>query len=121
MSSMSSLEFGAVGVKNPKKPGDICWLYDYTDLKDVLPDDIYDFIEELMGDTGGDLKALNQEVKEWQEWHDKHLEEDQRVFSDLMNSLDEILEILKNRDKRLDRGDLILRFTAMRKDVHSRF
>lgn len=41
-------QYGAYGVKNPKT-GEIEWLYGYSDLRGLIPDDIYEFLDKLCG------------------------------------------------------------------------
>ena len=109
----------AIGVYNPHKPGETVWLFRFEDLRDLIPDDIYKAIFELVEVDEAD--ALRAEVEDWEKWHDEHLEEDTRLFQDFLEELDEILNKLSDRSKKLDRGDLISRFTELRKQVADQF
>lgn len=113
-------EYGAYGVNNPKT-GEVEWLYSYRDLRGLIPDDIYEFLDALVGGYERELEDNQEEIKDWERWRDERLDDETRVFSDMLIQLDEILEKLNNRDKRLDRGDLIARFKEMREDVRQRF
>ena len=106
----------AVGVDNPHKPGETVWLFKLEDIRDLIPDDIYKAIFELCEVDA--VPGLEAEVEEWEKWHEQHLEDDTRLFTDIIEELDEILKVLNNREKKLDRGDLISKFKALRQMVY---
>ena len=109
----------AIGIDNPYNPGETVWVFCFEDLKEYLPDDIYKAVIELCEDA--DEEKSEEIDKEWREWQMSHLEDDQRFYQDLIDEIDGILKDLSNRNKKMDRGDLISRFRSLRKEVANQF
>jgi hypothetical protein len=108
----------AIGVDNPKKPGETVWLFKVEDIRDLIPDDIYKAFEEFYSDA--EQGGYDASEEEWEKWQSGYFEEEKAYLDDVWDELERMWEKINDRSKKLDRGDLISGFKLIRDLIKSR-